>query len=39
MSFALAGLNIPGIFICNERCVEKSFPHFWNVFKRMGIEV
>ncbi|OQY08530.1 MAG: 3-phosphoshikimate 1-carboxyvinyltransferase [Desulfobacteraceae bacterium 4572_123] len=39
MSFALAGLNIPGIFICNERCVEKSFPQFWNVFNQMGIEV
>ncbi len=32
MSFALAGLNVPGIFIKDEKCVEKSFPDFWNVF-------
>jgi 3-phosphoshikimate 1-carboxyvinyltransferase len=32
MSFALAGLNTPGIFIKDERCVEKSFPNFWEVF-------
>ena len=33
MSFSLAGLNIPGIVIRDEKCVEKSFPNFWNVFK------
>lgn len=32
MSFALAGLRVPGIVIKDERCVEKSFPDFWNVF-------
>jgi 3-phosphoshikimate 1-carboxyvinyltransferase len=32
MSFALAGLRIPGIVIDDERCVEKSFPEFWEVF-------
>jgi 3-phosphoshikimate 1-carboxyvinyltransferase len=31
MSFAIAGLRIPGIFIKDEKCVEKSFPNFWNV--------
>ena len=33
MSFALAGLKVPGIFIKDERCVEKSFPNFWEVFE------
>jgi len=37
MSFALAGLNVPSVFISNERCVEKSFPEFWNIFNRMGM--
>lgn len=32
MSFSLAGLKIPGIFIQDESCVEKSFPNFWKVF-------
>jgi len=35
MSFALAGLKVPGIFIKDERCVEKSFPNFWEVFERL----
>jgi 3-phosphoshikimate 1-carboxyvinyltransferase len=33
MSFALAGLNVPGVVIRDEKCVEKSFPNFWNVFE------
>lgn len=33
MSFALAGLKVPGIIIRDERCVDKSFPNFWNVFQ------
>jgi 3-phosphoshikimate 1-carboxyvinyltransferase len=33
MSFALAGLKIPGIKIKDETCVKKSFPDFWAVFK------
>ncbi len=36
MSFALAGLNVPGIVIKNEKCVEKSFPNFWRVFEGLG---
>ena len=36
MSFALAGLNTPGIFIRDEKCVEKSFPNFWRVFEGLG---
>ena len=35
MSFALAGLKVPGIFIKDENCVEKSFPDFWEVFKTL----
>jgi 3-phosphoshikimate 1-carboxyvinyltransferase len=33
MSFAIAGLNVPGVCIRNEGCVEKSFPTFWQVFE------
>lgn len=29
MSFAVAGLAVPGIKIKNPRCVDKSFPGFW----------
>jgi 3-phosphoshikimate 1-carboxyvinyltransferase len=35
MSFAIAGLNVPGVCIRNEGCVEKSFPAFWQVFERL----
>lgn len=34
MSFAIAGLAVPGIKIREERCVDKSFPGFWEVLKR-----
>ena len=33
MSFALAGLVLPGMNICDEHCVSKSFPNFWQVFE------
>jgi len=33
MSFALAGLCIPGIKIENPGCVDKSFPEFWHFFQ------
>ncbi len=36
MSFALAGLKVPGIVIKDEKCVEKSFPNFWRVFEGLG---
>jgi len=35
MSFAIAGLKIPGIFIKDENCVEKSYPKFWIDFNRL----
>lgn len=31
MSFALAGLVVPGVVITDEGCVAKSFPEFWEV--------
>jgi len=33
MSFAIAGLKVPGIFIQDPTCVQKSFPNFWEVFE------
>jgi len=35
MSFAIAGLNVPGVCIRNESCVAKSFPAFWKVFEEL----
>jgi len=35
MSFAIAGLKAPGVFIRNEDCVAKSFPAFWHVFEEL----
>lgn len=35
MSFAIAGLIVPGIKIKDEQCVNKSFPGFWGVFERL----
>jgi 3-phosphoshikimate 1-carboxyvinyltransferase len=35
MSFALAGLKIPGMIILDETCVEKSFPEFWQVLEKL----
>ena len=33
MSFAIAGLAVPGIRIADPACVEKSFPEFWEVLE------
>jgi len=35
MSFAVAGLKVPGMRIRGERCVEKSFPGFWETWKEL----
>ncbi|NNG00132.1 MAG: 3-phosphoshikimate 1-carboxyvinyltransferase [Desulfobacteraceae bacterium] len=35
MSFAVAGLMVPGVKIKDETCVEKSFPDFWNVLEQL----
>jgi len=32
MSFALAGLAVPGVKVLGEECVAKSFPDFWERF-------
>ena len=39
MSFAIAGLKVPGIKITNPDCVSKSFPGFWNKLKEIGAEI
>jgi 3-phosphoshikimate 1-carboxyvinyltransferase len=35
MSFAIAGLKVPGVVISDEMCVQKSFPDFWEVFETL----
>jgi 3-phosphoshikimate 1-carboxyvinyltransferase len=35
MSFAVAGLRVPGVRILDEHCVGKSFPKFWEVFREL----
>ena len=35
MSFAVAGLGIPGVKIKNPRCIEKSFPSFFERFQEL----
>ncbi|MBT3921335.1 MAG: 3-phosphoshikimate 1-carboxyvinyltransferase [Nitrospina sp.] len=35
MSFAVAGLKIPGVRIKNPKCVEKSFPDFFHQFENL----
>ncbi|MCP4747555.1 MAG: 3-phosphoshikimate 1-carboxyvinyltransferase [Desulfobacteraceae bacterium] len=35
MSFAVAGLKVPGIKIEDEHCVNKSFPNYWEVFEAL----
>lgn len=35
MSFAVAGLKVPGVRIQNPDCVKKSFPGFWIEFEKL----
>ncbi|OGP56506.1 MAG: 3-phosphoshikimate 1-carboxyvinyltransferase [Deltaproteobacteria bacterium RBG_13_52_11b] len=35
MSFSIAGLAVPGVKIKGERCVDKSFPSFWETLKKL----
>jgi 3-phosphoshikimate 1-carboxyvinyltransferase len=35
MSFAIAGLAVPGMRIKGERCVDKSFPGFWGTLQKL----
>ena len=36
MSFAVAGLIIPGVVIRDPDCVAKSFPDFWEYFEKLS---
>jgi 3-phosphoshikimate 1-carboxyvinyltransferase len=38
MSFAIAGLAVPGVKIKGERCVDKSFPEFWETLQELSDE-
>lgn len=38
MSFAVAGLLVPGIVISNPACVSKSFPKFWEEFQKLELQ-
>jgi 3-phosphoshikimate 1-carboxyvinyltransferase len=35
MSFAVAGLKVPGVVIKDPECVKKSFPEFWEFFEKL----
>jgi 3-phosphoshikimate 1-carboxyvinyltransferase len=35
MSFAVVGLKVPGLRIKDERCVDKSFPAFWELWAEL----
>jgi 3-phosphoshikimate 1-carboxyvinyltransferase len=35
MSFALAGLRVPGVKVENPQCVRKSFPKFWDEWESL----
>lgn len=35
MSFAVAGLRVPGVTISSPDCVDKSFPGFWPLFQTL----
>lgn len=35
MSLAVIGLKVPGIRLDDPGCVEKSFPHFWDIWEQM----
>ena len=38
MSFALAGLKVPGVIIDNPECVKKSFTTFWEEFEKLELK-
>ncbi|MBL1421164.1 MAG: 3-phosphoshikimate 1-carboxyvinyltransferase [Alphaproteobacteria bacterium] len=38
MSFALAGIRLDGMVIENPKCVEKTFPNFWEVMAEVGLK-
>lgn len=39
MSFALAGLKIPGITILDPACTGKTYPGYWDMLAGLGVEL
>jgi 3-phosphoshikimate 1-carboxyvinyltransferase len=39
MSFALAGLKIPGITILDPACTGKTYPEYWTMLQSLGVEL
>ena len=39
MSFALAGLRLPGVAIASPACVAKTFPGYWDTLRGLGVEI
>lgn len=39
MAFAVAGLRVPNLVICNPDCVSKSFPDFWEKWVYMSLSI
>ena len=39
MSFALAGLLIPGIVILDPACTGKTYPEYWDMLAGLGVEL
>jgi 3-phosphoshikimate 1-carboxyvinyltransferase len=39
MSFALAGLKIPGITIMDPACTGKTYPDYWRMLEGLGVEL
>ncbi len=39
MSFAIAGLTLPGIRINNPHVVQKTFPDFWDKLQQLGVHI
>ena len=39
MSFALAGLRLPGIVILDPACTGKTYPGYWDMLNSLGVEL
>ncbi|WP_137152083.1 3-phosphoshikimate 1-carboxyvinyltransferase [Devosia sp. FKR38] len=39
MSFALAGLRVPGIVILDPACTGKTYPGYWDMLAGLGVEL
>jgi 3-phosphoshikimate 1-carboxyvinyltransferase len=39
MSFALAGLKLPGITILDPACTGKTYPAYWDMLAELGVEL